>query len=125
MKNLLQLISKVTTILLMVMVPVVVFSQAKEPAKSETTKTSKCEKAPSHSFWSITGYGSLNQFNGDLSKNILFNDKWMFGAGGKISKQFSRVVGVGFRGGWVPCPLLYPTNFYRRQKKRMKPMATA
>lgn len=102
MKNLFHLLSKVTTMLLMVMVPVVVFSQAKEPQKTETTKTSKCEKAPSHSFWSITGYGSLNQFNGDLSKNLLFNDKWMFGAGGKISKQFTRVIGVGFRGGWVP-----------------------
>ncbi|HNY04097.1 MAG TPA: hypothetical protein PKG48_15995, partial [Bacteroidales bacterium] len=56
----------------------------------------------SHSYWAVTAYGALDQFNGDLSKNILFNDKWKFGAGLGVTKQFSRVIGVRFRGGWVP-----------------------
>jgi len=107
MKNLHQILSKVIIVFLMMIIPMVIFAQnkeasKKEAAKTETAKTSKCEKAPSHSYWSVTAYGSLNQFNGDLSKNVIFNDKWMFGAGGKISKQFTRVIGVGFRGAWVP-----------------------
>lgn len=124
MKNLPQLLSKIIIILLMIIIPTAIYAQTKEESK-EPAKTSKCEKAPSHSYWSVTGYGSLNQFNGDLSKNLLFNDKWMFGAGGKISKQFSRVIGVGFRGAWVPLsgevkdkylPLAFgssPANDYR------------
>ncbi|MCX6278235.1 MAG: hypothetical protein NT004_09070 [Bacteroidetes bacterium] len=107
MKNLRLILSRVIIVFMMMILPMVIFAQTKEASKkeavkTETAKTSKCEKAPSHSFWSVTGYGSLNQFNGDLSKNIIFNDKWMFGAGGMISKQFTRVIGVGFRGAWVP-----------------------
>ncbi|MCX6266232.1 MAG: hypothetical protein NTW16_02595 [Bacteroidetes bacterium] len=37
-----------------------------------------------------------------MSKNILLNDHWMLGAGLGVTKQFSRVIGVRFRGGWVP-----------------------
>jgi len=109
MKNLYQTLSKALIIFLMMAVPMVTMAQTqnketpkKESAKTETPKASKCEKAPSHSYWGFTAYGSLNQFNGDLSKNIFFNDKWMFGAGGSITKQFTRVIGVRLRGGWVP-----------------------
>lgn len=102
MKKLFQSLSAAMMIMLIMVLPMVTMAQAKEAAKTETAKTSKCEKAPSHSYWAITAYGALDQFNGDLSKNILFNDKWMFGAGGSITKQFSRVIGVRFRGGWVP-----------------------
>jgi Flp pilus assembly protein TadD len=93
----------------MMVAPIVTLAQTqtkespkKEAAKTETPKSSKCEKAPSHSYWAVTAYGALDQFNGDLSKNILFNDQWMFGAGGSVTKQFTRVIGVRLRGGWVP-----------------------
>ncbi|MFZ4520800.1 MAG: tetratricopeptide repeat protein [Bacteroidales bacterium] len=106
MKKLYQTLSTALIVFLMMIVPVVTMAQTKESpkkdAKTETTKTSKCEKAPSHSYWAFTAYGAMDQFNGDLSKNILFNDKWMFGAGGSLTKQFSRVIGVRLRGGWVP-----------------------
>jgi tetratricopeptide (TPR) repeat protein len=108
MKNYYQTLSKALIVLLMMVVPIIPFAQTqqeapkKEAAKTETTKTTKCEKAPSHSYWAFTGYGSFNQFNGDLSKNLLWNDKWMFGAGGMFTKQFTRVIGARFRVGWVP-----------------------
>ena len=107
MKNLIQTLSKAVIMLLVMLVPLVTMAQAKEETKkeagkTETAKTSKCEKAPSHSYWAVTAYGALDQFNGDLSKNIFLNDKWMFGAGGSVTKQFSRVIGLRFRGGWVP-----------------------
>jgi Flp pilus assembly protein TadD/outer membrane protein OmpA-like peptidoglycan-associated protein len=102
MKNLLQLLSRVMVLLLLMALPMVIFSQNKEASKDEPSKVSKCEKASSYKYWAITAYGSVNQFNGDLSKNLFFNDKWTIGAGGKITRQFSRVVGVGFRGAWVP-----------------------
>jgi Flp pilus assembly protein TadD/outer membrane protein OmpA-like peptidoglycan-associated protein len=109
MKKVSQTLSTALIVFLMMIVPMVTMAQAqskespkKEAAKTETPKASKCEKAPSHSYWGFTAYGALDQFNGDLSKNILFNDKWMFGAGGSITKQFSRVIGARFRGGWVP-----------------------
>jgi Flp pilus assembly protein TadD/outer membrane protein OmpA-like peptidoglycan-associated protein len=96
-------------ITLMMIIPLVTLAQTqakeapkKDGTKTETPKKSKCEKAPSHSYWSFTAYGALDQFNGDLSKNILFNDMWKFGAGGSFTKQFTRVVGLRFRGGWVP-----------------------
>lgn len=109
MKNLYQTLSKALIVFLMMVVPMLTMAQTqakeapkKEAAKTETTKSSKCEKAPSHSYWAVTAYGALDQFNGDLSKNIIFNDKWLFGAGGSVTKQFTRVIGVRFRGGWVP-----------------------
>ena len=104
MKNFYQFLSKALIVLLMMAVPMITFAQPqiKEATKAETTKSSKVEKAPSHSYWSFTGYGSFNQFNGDLSKNLLWNDKWMPGAGGMITKQFSRVIGARVRIGWVP-----------------------
>jgi len=109
MKKVYQTLSTALIVFLMMIVPLVTMAQAqtkespkKDAAKTETPKSSKCEKAPSHSYWAVTAYGALDQFNGDLSKNILFNDKWMFGAGGIVTKQFTRVIGVRFRGGWVP-----------------------
>ncbi len=98
-------------VLLTMIVPVVTMAQAKTPTspapkkeavKADTVKKATCEKASSHNYWGITAYGALDQFNGDLSKNILFNDNWRFGAGAAFTKQFSRVIGVRFRGGWVP-----------------------
>ncbi len=102
MKKLLTILSTLVIILSVMTLPMVTMAQAKkEEPKTETTKK-KCETAPSHSYWSFTGYAGFNQFNGDLSKNIAFNDNWKFGAGGIFTKQFSRVLGARFRGGWVP-----------------------
>jgi outer membrane protein OmpA-like peptidoglycan-associated protein/tetratricopeptide (TPR) repeat protein len=108
MKKFYETLSRVLLVFLMMVVPMMPFAQTqttetkKVEAKTETTKTSKCEKAPSHNYWSVTGYGSYNQFNGDLSKNIFFNETWEFGAGLMVTKQFTRVMGLRFRGGWAP-----------------------
>ncbi|MDP1623877.1 MAG: hypothetical protein Q8M08_16245 [Bacteroidales bacterium] len=123
MKKIYQPLSKALIVSLMMIMPMVTMAQTqskespkKDASQTETRKSSKCEKAPSHSYWAVTAYGALDQFNGDLSKNILFNDKWMFGAGGSVTKQFSRVIGVRFRGGWVPLSasvtdkLVYPKD---------------
>jgi tetratricopeptide (TPR) repeat protein len=118
MKKIYRTLSTTLVVLLVLVVPMITLAQTqqKEAPKKETTKSSKCEKAPSHSYWAFTAYGSLNQFNGDLSKNILLNDKFMFGAGGSITKQFTRVIGLRFRGGWTPLSAsvtnknVYPVN---------------
>ncbi len=108
MKNVVHSLSMALIAFLILVVPLTTLAQAKtsEPAKkdakTETPKSTKCEKASSHNYWAVTAYGAFDQFNGDLSKNILFNDKWKFGAGLSVTKQFSRVIGVRFRGGWVP-----------------------
>ncbi len=96
--------SKVIIVMLVALIPVVSFSQeAKKPqeTKKEVTQVRK-NAAPSHSYWGVTVYGSANQFNGDLSKNLFFNDKWMFGAGAMLTKQFSRVIGLRLKFGWAP-----------------------
>ncbi len=102
MKKLLTILSTLVILLSVMTLPMASVAQAtKETPKAETTKK-KCEKAPSNSYWSFTGYASMNQFNGDLSTNIAFNDNWKFGAGGIFTKQFGRVIGARFRGGWAP-----------------------
>ena len=83
MKNFYQILSKAKIVLLLMVVPMIPFAQTKtqEPAKKDdakaTTETTKkaCEKAPTHSYWAITGYGAFDQFNGDLSKNIFFSQR--------------------------------------------------
>ena len=109
MKNFYQSLSKALIIMLVMVIPMVTLAQGqtkeapkKDAAKTETPKSSKCEKAPSHSYWSFTAYGSLNQFNGDLAKNVALNEKWSLGLGGMFTKQFSRVLGARVRIGWVP-----------------------
>ena len=106
MKKIYQPLAKTLIVILMFVVPMLSIAQTKSTEatkkEAEKTKTSKCSKASTYSYWSVTAYGSLNQFNGDLSKNVFFNDKWMFGAGGMVTKQFTRVIGARFRGGWVP-----------------------
>jgi outer membrane protein OmpA-like peptidoglycan-associated protein len=103
MKNFYQLLSKALFVLLVLAVPMITFAQTqtKEEPKTETTKK-KCEKAPTHNYWAITAYGAGNQFNGDLSKNLLLNDNWTIGGGFAFTKQFTRVIGTRLRFGWVP-----------------------
>lgn len=102
MKKILTILSSLVIIFSVMVLPMASMAQEKkEEPKTEKTKK-KCEKALSHSYWAFTGYAGFNQFNGDLSKNIAFNDNWKFGAGGIFTKQFGRVLGARFRGGWVP-----------------------
>ena len=104
MKKFYQTLSKTLIVLLVMLVPMISSAQTttKEAAKPDTAKSKKCEKAPTHSYWAITAYGGLNQFNGDLSKNLFFNDKWTIGGGLSVTKQFTRVLGTRIRFGWVP-----------------------
>ncbi|HSN50181.1 MAG TPA: hypothetical protein VLR52_03040, partial [Bacteroidales bacterium] len=51
---------------------------------------------------SVTIFGGANQFNGDLSKNLFLNDKWKFGAGAMVTRQWTRVIGTRFKFGWAP-----------------------
>jgi Flp pilus assembly protein TadD/outer membrane protein OmpA-like peptidoglycan-associated protein len=110
MKKFYQIFSKALIVFLVTLIPFVMVAQtektASKPAdktekKADTTKKKGCEKAPSYSYWGFTGFIGTNQFNGDLSKNILLNDKWMFGAGGMLTKQFTRVIGTRFKVGWA------------------------
>ncbi|MCX6243376.1 MAG: hypothetical protein NTU98_01620 [Bacteroidetes bacterium] len=108
MKKLYEIFSRAVIVMLVTIIPLVSFAQATQtPQKKEDPKTTKeepkkkgCEKAPTHSYWSVTAFGGLNQFNGDLSKNLFLNDKWMFGAGATVTKQFTRVIGTRFMFGW-------------------------
>jgi tetratricopeptide (TPR) repeat protein len=126
MKNLYRILSKVLIVLLMAIIPMVSFTQTEkkgaqpvkkeaqpvkkeaQPIKNDNSATKKEEPkkvrntAPTNTYWSVTAYGALNQFNGDLAKNVAFNEKWTFGAGGMFTRQFGRVIGVRLRGGWVP-----------------------
>ncbi len=72
-------------------------------AQAQTTaKAPKANAAPTHSYWGITLFGSANLFNGDLSKNLWINDKWTFGGGLMVTKQFTRVIGLRLKIGYTP-----------------------
>src|ERR1035437_9349881 len=104
MKSFYHIMSKAIIVLLVALIPVISFSQeAKKPedTKKEAPKV-RMNAAPSHSYWGVTVYGSMNQFNGDLSKNLFINDLWKFGAGAMVTKQFTRVVGARLKFGWAP-----------------------
>jgi tetratricopeptide (TPR) repeat protein len=119
MKNLYRILSKALIVLLATMIPMAAFTQTEkkeaEPVKKEEVKKVR-NTAPSFKYWSVTAYGALDQFNGDLNENLFFNDIWKLGAGLSVTKQFSRVIGTRFRGGWVPLAgkvsdkLVYPVN---------------
>lgn len=77
--------------MLVAVIPVAGFSQDKKEEKK-----SKSNTAPSNSYWSVMLYGGGQQFNGDLAKNKWINpfDDWRFDVGLKVTKQFTRVIGV-------------------------------
>lgn len=106
MKNLYEHLSKAVIIMLVTIIPLVSFAQT--TTTTTTTTTTKKEepkktdnKAPTHTYWSVTALGSFNQFNGDLSKNLFLNDKWRFGAGFMVTRQWTRVIGTRFKFGWT------------------------
>jgi tetratricopeptide (TPR) repeat protein len=124
MKKLYELLSKSLIIMLVAIIPLVASAQTTTPAKKEDPKTIKKEDpkavkkeepkaapeqpkkvrnlAPTNTYWAVTVYGGANQFNGDLSKNLFLNDHWMFGAGGMVTRQFTRVIGARVNIGWAP-----------------------
>jgi len=74
------------------------FSAAAQ-AKAKETKV-RPNAATSHNYWSIGAFGGVMQFNGDLSRNLLYNlypDNFGYTFGLTATKQFSRVIGVRVR----------------------------
>jgi tetratricopeptide (TPR) repeat protein len=110
MKKLYEHLSKAIIVMLVAIIPLGSFAQTtptKEDVKKKDSIAKKEQKkvrdlAPSNTYWSVTGYASLNQFNGDLSKSLFLNDRWNFGAGGMVTRQFGRVIGARINIGWVP-----------------------
>jgi tetratricopeptide (TPR) repeat protein len=106
MKKLYEHLSRALIVMLVAIIPLVSFAQT-TPAKVDAKKDSVVKKkirdlAPTNTYWSVTGYGALNQFNGDLSKSLFINDRWDFGAGGMVTRQFGRVIGARVNIGWDP-----------------------
>jgi tetratricopeptide (TPR) repeat protein len=109
MKKLYESLSKALIIMLVTIIPLVSFAQVTTTTtKKEDPKAAKKEepkkgdnKAPTHTYWSVTALGSWNQFNGDLSNNLLLNDHWRFGAGAMVTRQWTRVIGTRFKFGWT------------------------
>ena len=108
MKKLYELLSKALIVLLVTIIPLVSSAQVtttttkkEDPNATKEQPKKANNKAPTHSYWGVTVLGSYNQFNGDLSKNLFLNDKWRFGAGAMVTKQFSRVIGARLKFGWT------------------------
>lgn len=106
MKKLYQTLSKMIIIFLVMVIPMVNFAQTNVKAtKADSTKAApkvRMNTAPTHTYWAVTVFGGANQFNGDLSKNLALNDKWMFGAGGMLTRQWGRTIGTRLKFGWSP-----------------------
>ncbi len=98
MKKLYELLSKAIIVMLVTIIPLVSFAQT--TTKKEEPKKAN-NKAPTHTYWSVTALGSFNQFNGDLSNNLFLNDHWRFGAGAMLTRQWTRVIGTRFKFGWT------------------------
>lgn len=107
MKKIYQNLAKTLIALMILVMPVITFAQTqstevskKEADKTEKAKTSKCEKAISHNYWSIGIFGGIQQFNGDLAKNRwinLYSNSIGYNLGLTVTKQFSRVIGLRAR----------------------------
>jgi tetratricopeptide (TPR) repeat protein len=106
MKKCYPLMSKVLFVLLVAMIPMIGFSQ--ETVKKDTVKNKTSHLAPSYKYWYVQAFGGIMQFNGDLSKNLLWNfgkvnsANYNFGGSGYnygllVGKSFSRVMGLRLR----------------------------
>ena len=105
MKKCYHLLSMVLIALLVAMIPVVSVAQD-DASKKETTKVRNV--APSYKYWYVQAFGGLQQFNGDLSQNLIWNFKSStngnygytgsgYNYGIAIGKQFTRVIGLRLR----------------------------
>src|ERR1035438_4274050 len=110
MKKFTQMLSKVLIVILVSVIPFVSYSQATTTNQTtDTKKTADTKKdeskgkkngAPSYSYWYVTAFGGLSQFNGDLAKNPWINigqNLTGYDFGLQIGKQFTRVISVRAR----------------------------
>ncbi len=90
MKNFYRILSMFVIVMLVAIIPVASFSQDKKEEKKVRNT------APSNSYWSVMLYGGGQQFNGDLAKNKWINpfNDWRYDVGLKVTKQFTRVLGL-------------------------------
>ena len=110
MEKLTQMLSKVLIVILVSVIPFVSFSQTTPTQQAAQTKQATQPKkeepkgkkngAPSYSYWYVTAFGGLSQFNGDLAKNPWINigpNLTGYDYGLLVGKQFTRVLGVRVR----------------------------
>lgn len=104
MEKLTQMLSKVLIVILVSVIPFVSFSQPTPASQATQSKKEepkgKKDGAPSYSYWYVTAFGGISQFNGDLAKNPWINlgpNLIGYDFGLLVGKQFSRVIGVRAR----------------------------
>ncbi|MDP4282197.1 MAG: hypothetical protein Q8867_08625 [Bacteroidota bacterium] len=109
MKRFYQTMSRILIVLLVALIPLMSVAQQqqqkkKDEPKKETKKEAAPKKnpAPTNCYWAITLFPSLNQFNGDLSKNLWINDKWTLGGGVMATHQFGRTIGLRLKVAYTP-----------------------
>jgi tetratricopeptide (TPR) repeat protein/outer membrane protein OmpA-like peptidoglycan-associated protein len=99
MKKFSRFLTRAVVFLLAVLISAASFAQEKKQDKPE--QKSNPNAANSYSYWSIGLFGGAMQFNGDLSKNLLFNfgnkNSLGYNYGLVATKQFTRVIGVRAR----------------------------
>ena len=99
MKTFSRLLPKAFIFLLAFLISAGAYAQEKK--QDQTEKKSKTNAASSYSYWSIGLFGGPMQFNGDLSKNLMWNfgnkNSMGYNYGLVVTKQFTRVIGVRAR----------------------------
>ncbi len=99
MKTFSRLLPKAFIFLLAVLISAGTYAQEKKQDQPE--KKSNVNAASSYQYWSIGLFGGAMQFNGDLSKNLLWNfgnkNSMGYNYGVVATKQFTRVLGVRVR----------------------------
>jgi len=97
MKKFYRNLSKVLVVLLVALIPVLAISQDAAPTETKKARNT----APSYSYWSVQAFGGVMQFNGDLSRYLIFNfaneGSMGYNYGLVFTKQFTRVIGARFR----------------------------
>ncbi|MEI7980723.1 MAG: hypothetical protein WCI71_03660 [Bacteroidota bacterium] len=91
MKKIYHILQKALIVMLMAIVPLASFAQDK--SKDQKGRNT----ADSYKYWSIGIFGGVQQFNGDLSKNLWINlgaNSIGYNAGLVLTKQFTRVIGL-------------------------------
>ncbi|MBM3403484.1 MAG: hypothetical protein FJY10_01180 [Bacteroidetes bacterium] len=91
MKNVYQILVRVIIVLLAMIIPLFFYGQTTEKSAKKGW-----QKAPSHTFWYVGGFGGVSAFHGDLSETkVLPNkDTWGYNYGFNLGRQFTRVMGL-------------------------------